>query len=63
MEDEKTAVSGEKQGAKRRVGIRHLAAGLLVLVVFCLAQGYGYFKVDPVMKRYKASAETLGKRV
>lgn len=63
MDDKKTEVNEEELGGERRVGLKYLAAALLILALFCLVQGFGYCRVNPAMKRYKARAETIRKRI
>lgn len=51
------------RGVKRSLGLKCLAAALLVLVLFCLAQAFGSYKVNPVMKRYEARAEKIRAKI
>jgi hypothetical protein len=51
------------RGEKRSLGLKCLVAALLVIVLLCLVQAFGSFRVNPVMKRYEARAEKIRAKI
>jgi len=63
VEEQKADTSEGARGVKRSLGLKCFAVALLVLVLFCFVQAFGTYRVNPVMKRYKARAEKISARI